>query len=75
MSLKEAIPSIDTLSAQEKLALIEGLWTDLAKDEAALSVSPAHQRLLEARYAEHVANPAAGVTSWPEAKARILKRL
>jgi putative addiction module component (TIGR02574 family) len=75
MSLKEAIPALDTLSTREKLALIEGLWADVSQDDDALPVSPAQQRLLDSRYAEHVAAPASGTTSWSEARERILKRL
>jgi len=75
MSLKEAIPGLDTFSTREKLALIEGLWADVSQDDDSLPVTPAQQRLLDARYAEHVANPAAGTTSWSDARERILKRL
>ena len=75
MSLKEAIPTLDTLSTREKLALIEGLWADISQDDDSLTVTPAQQRLLDARYAEHVANPAVGTTNWAEARERILKRL
>lgn len=75
MSLKEAIPTLDTLSTQEKLALIGELWADVSQQDDALPVTPAQQRLLDARYAEHVADPATGTTSWSEARDRILKRL
>lgn len=75
MSLKEAIPTLDTLSSREKLALIEGLWNDVSQEDETLAVTPAQQRLLDARYAEHVANPSAGTTSWSDARDRILKRL
>jgi len=75
MSLKEAIPSLATLSTGEKLALIEGLWDEVARDEASLPVTQAQQSLLDARYAEHQTNPAAGIIPWDEARARILRRL
>ncbi len=75
MSLKEAIPTLDTLSSREKLALIEGLWNDVSQEDETLTVTPAQQCLLDARYAEHVANPSAGTTSWSDARDRILKRL
>lgn len=75
MSLKEAIPALDTLSTREKLALIEGLWANVSQGDDALPVTPTQQRLLDARYAEHLANPAVGTTNWAEARERILKRL
>lgn len=49
MSLKEAIPTLDMLSTREKLALIEGLWADVSKEDESLLVTPAQQRLLDTR--------------------------
>jgi putative addiction module component (TIGR02574 family) len=73
--LQQAIPRLEQLSTVEKLALLAELWDDLAGHEAELPVTPGQQRLLDERYAEHRANPSAGTTGWPEAKARILSRL
>lgn len=68
----EQLPAVQSLSTAEKRQLAEELLL-AADDTDEVEVDPAILALLEARLADHEANPSA-VSSWEEVKARVFNR-
>jgi putative addiction module component (TIGR02574 family) len=60
-----------SLSASEKLLLVEDICDDLAKHADELPVPGWHKAELDLRYQQYVSNPREG-SSWTDVKARIL---
>lgn len=68
----EQLPEVQRLPADQKRQLAEELWLETdASNEC--EVDPAILALLDARLAEHAANPDA-VSTWEEVQARVFKR-
>ena len=61
------------LSDEERAALIEQLWDTLPPETTAIPIPDWHRAGLDARLAEHEADPAS-VVPWEEAKARLANR-
>ena len=61
------------LSADERAALIEQLWDTLPPETAAVPFPDWHRAGLDARLAEHEADPAS-VVPWEEARVRLASR-
>jgi putative addiction module component (TIGR02574 family) len=64
---------IDSLSAEQRLELIETLWESLVQDQSSIPVTEAQRRILDQRLDEISAGDDAGIP-WEEVKARITKR-
>jgi len=60
--------NLDTLTAEERLALIERIWNSLESEEVGLT-QPQHEEL--ARRLEDLEQNPGGNISWPEAQRRI----
>jgi putative addiction module component (TIGR02574 family) len=72
--LLEKLPAVQSLAPEEKWLLIDELWRDLARQ---LENSPADAQtiaLLEARFAEYLANPEATGKPTEEVFARLAER-
>ncbi|WP_169977699.1 addiction module protein [Tautonia rosea] len=73
MATKMQELGIDRLSADERLDLMLELWDSLASEPGRTHLTPAQQRELQRRLADHDANPD-DVISWEEIKAQALAR-
>ncbi|MBL6750482.1 MAG: addiction module protein [Nevskia sp.] len=62
------------LSVEEQLELVEALWTDIAKRNAAPAPTDAQKAELDRRLADHDARPD-DVVPWSEVKASALARI
>jgi putative addiction module component (TIGR02574 family) len=60
-----------TLSASEKLLLVEEIWDELVQHADELPVPSWHKAELDRRYQNYLRNPREG-SSWTEVKSRIL---
>lgn len=72
--LLEKLPAVQSLAPEEKWLLIDELWRDLARQ---LEKSPADAEtvaLLEARFAEYLANPETTGSPAEEVFARLAER-
>jgi len=67
----EKLPQINGLSSSEKLLLVGELWNDLASRPSEIPVSRDILEELDRRIEEYEKNPDS-VTTWEEAKSRIL---
>jgi putative addiction module component (TIGR02574 family) len=65
-----SIADILELPVQERIRLVELIWDSVAAVPEAVEISPELKAELEARLAEHEANPEAGY-SWDQVKSRI----
>lgn len=70
---KTAIP-ISRLSFEQKLDLMETLWTDLIRDEKKLESPAWHKAVLRERAAAYAAGKVT-TTDWEQAKKRIKKKV
>jgi putative addiction module component (TIGR02574 family) len=61
------------MSIDDRLALVEAIWTSIEADQDKLPVSDEQKAELDCRIAEMDANPAGGI-AWDEAKARLRRR-
>jgi putative addiction module component (TIGR02574 family) len=71
---KITVADVLTLSADERIRLVEDIWDTLVIAPEAVVLTDEQRRELDSRLEEHRRDPSAGST-WPEVKARILKRL
>jgi len=69
--ITETIPGIAGLQPAEKLLLVRELWDDLERHPTEIPVSREIIEELDRRLEDYGKNPDA-VTTWEEAKARIL---
>lgn len=69
--IAESIPEIEALPASQKLLLAGELWDAALAEELEIPASEALLNELDRRHEEHLKNPD-DVTSWADAKARIL---
>ena len=68
------IESFRKLPSTEKIRLVQQLWDEIADEAAHLPLTDAQKRLLDARIAEHEANPG-DVEPWEQARDEILREL
>lgn len=61
------------MSTEEKLAALEAIWSDLARDEEQLPVADWHKRVLDQRQ-QQIERGEATFGDWEEAKLRIRER-
>jgi putative addiction module component (TIGR02574 family) len=61
---------IDQLSPDERIRLIERLWSSFVNDPSSLPVSDAQRAELRRRLADHEANPDEA-RPWPEVRAEL----
>ena len=66
--------SIDRLSLDERLRLLEELWDSLLPSIETMDIPQSHKDELERRIAAHEADPEAGST-WEEVRERLRLRL
>jgi putative addiction module component (TIGR02574 family) len=66
--------NIDTLSVDERIALVTEIWNSIAVEPGAGLLSEGQRAELRNRAAEHAANPD-DVIPWEQAKAAALKRI
>jgi putative addiction module component (TIGR02574 family) len=64
---------IDTLSVEDRLALVQEIWDSIATTPDQLPLTEAQRCELERRLAAHDADPT-NVIPWEEVKARALAR-
>jgi putative addiction module component (TIGR02574 family) len=64
---------ISRLTPAGKLQLVEELWDEVAASKDPLPIPDWHRQILQEDQAQYQANPTAG-SSWPEVKARLLRR-
>ncbi len=69
--MSDLLDQIDTLSASEKLALLDALWVSLESDD--LSLTEAQRTELDHRIALYEQNPQ-DVIPWEQVKATLLKK-
>ncbi len=69
MSQAEIPDDILAMPVPDRIALVAKIW-DSISDDAVEKLSPGQHAILEARLAEHRANPSTG-TSWDEVKASL----
>jgi putative addiction module component (TIGR02574 family) len=62
-----------SLSAEDRLELIEELWDSLVATPEAIPVSEAQRKELARRRRAHARNPSAG-KSWGEVRAKLARR-
>ncbi len=67
------IPEITTLSASEKILLVEDLWDSIASDEASVLVHKSHIDELDRRLKSYASHPG-DLLSLEELRSRIEKR-
>ena len=72
--ITERIPEVQELSPTDKLSLASELWEELEGMGKDLPVSGEHKRALDARYARHGDDPAAG-SSWGQVKERLFRKI
>jgi len=65
---------IDRLSIDERLALVEEIWSTICAEPGAFTLSDEQRRELERRLEEDDRDPAAAV-SWDELKRSVVRRL
>jgi putative addiction module component (TIGR02574 family) len=73
MDLTATLSEISTLSVEDRIRLVEGIWDSIANEPEHLQLTDAQEQELERRLADHIANPSA-VVSWEEVKAKALAR-
>jgi putative addiction module component (TIGR02574 family) len=69
--ISETIPEIQAMLASRKLLLAGELWDEAMAEELDVPASPALLEELDRRHEEYRKDPSS-VSSWEEAKARIL---
>ena len=67
------IHEINTLSAAEKLLLVEDLWDSIASDESAVPIPQSHTEELDRRFKRYESSPG-NLLSLEELRTRIEKR-
>ena len=72
--LLEKFPDVQSLAPEEKWALIDELWSDLARQTENSPADAQVVALLESRFAEHLANPAKTADPVDEVFARLAER-
>lgn len=68
----EKLPQIKELSSSEKMLLVNELWNDLVAHPSEIPVSRETLAELDRRIEKYEKNPES-VTTWEEAKVRILR--
>ncbi len=66
------IPQLQSLTVQEKLQLVEELWSEIIRQPDKIAVPGWHIAELQKDYATYQANPREG-KPWAELKARLLR--
>lgn len=66
--------TIEQLSTEEKIQLVEDIWDSLAANPERIPVTPAQQAELDRRWVEHQKNPASAL-SLDEFKRQLAGRL
>ena len=64
---------IDRLPVEERLALVEEIWDNIAAVPEAVELSEAQRQELDARLEAHRRQPTRG-SPWPDVKRRLLQR-
>jgi putative addiction module component (TIGR02574 family) len=72
--LLEKLPAIQLLAPEEKWLLIEELWSDLARQVESVPADGQTLALLEARFAEYLADPSATGSPAEDVLARLAER-
>ncbi|MEI9894162.1 MAG: addiction module protein [Chthoniobacter sp.] len=72
--LLEKLPAVQLLAPEEKWLLIDELWRDLARQVENAPTDAETLALLEARFAEYLADPAAAASPAEEVFARLAER-
>jgi putative addiction module component (TIGR02574 family) len=62
-----------SLSIDDRLRLVEGIWDSIIDDAADFEVTPAELELIDRRLAAHLAHPE-DVVPWEQVKAEALER-
>lgn len=74
MSVTLKTLGIDRLGVEERISLVEELWDSIARDSAAVPLTPEQTQELERRLAAHAENPS-DVVSWSDVEASVDKLL
>ena len=74
MDLAKTLAEIQSLSIEERLALVEAIWDSIADDTENLPLTEAQRLELERRIADDEANPD-DVVPWEEVRAQALARV
>ncbi len=56
------IPRLESMSALEKLELVDELWKSIGSDLSELELTPEQKELLEGRWAEYLAHPNSAIS-------------
>jgi putative addiction module component (TIGR02574 family) len=70
MSTAEMLAQIVALPLDERVELVEAIWTSIEAESAAAPLTDAQRQELERRLADHLAHPD-DVIPWEEVKARV----
>jgi putative addiction module component (TIGR02574 family) len=70
----EKLPAVQSLAPEEKWLLIDELWSDLARQVEKAPADAQTLALLEARFAEYLANPTSAASPVEEVFARLAGR-
>ncbi len=68
-----ALEQILRLPVDERIELVQAIWDSVVADSAAVPVTAAQRRQLDARLTDLKARPAAG-RPWPAVRASLLKK-
>ena len=74
MQATKLLEEIRQLSADDRLDLLNQLWSELGASDAIAPLTPEQMRVLDARLEEHLANPDQ-VVPWDQARKQILDQL
>ena len=72
MDVAATLAEINTLSVEQRLALVEAIWDSIAAEPGQPELTEAQRQELERRLAAHAENPAS--IPWEEVKAQALTR-
>jgi putative addiction module component (TIGR02574 family) len=70
---KPTLDELRRLSVEDRLQLLEDVWTSLDEERDRLPIPGWHEEELERRLMSFEDNPDAG-SAWPEVKKRLLER-
>ena len=73
MDIAATLAEIESLSIEERLALVEAIWDSIAAESENLPLTDAQRQELERRLVDDEANPD-DVVSWEEVRAQALAR-
>ena len=65
---------IESLSAQDRIALVQEIWDSIVPDNALPPLDDAQKKEIDRRLAAHEANPSAAIP-WEQVEAEALNRL